>query len=312
MNKHTLFKYPNVRIVGDGHKIVGGKDTGREAIFIGVSKKLKPKELKKGDIIPSILSGVETDVVEVGDIVALRTGIHRPAPGGVSIGHPEVTAGTLGMVVKRKGVRHILSNNHVMANTNKAQIGDSIYQPGVADGGGEEDTIAHLVDFVPIIFSESSTCPIANLNVHISNFFAQLFGRQTRLKAVIESANLVDCAISEPISKDIVSDKILGIGIPYGFSVVGIGDVVKKSGRTTRLTYGTVIAVNAESLVNYRSGTASFKEQIITTTMAEGGDSGSAVLDESNNAVGLLFAGSDKVTIINDIFNVIDLLGLDE
>ena len=312
MDRKGLFKYPNVRVVGDGHKIVNGKDTGREAIFVGVSGKLKPEELKKGDVIPSSLSGVETDVVEVGDIVALRTGVHRPAPGGVSIGHPKVTAGTLGMIVKRNGVRYILSNNHVLANTNNAQVGDKAWQPGRADGGTTVSSIGSLLEFVPIAFSEGSTCGVANFIVSISNSLAQLFGRQTRLKAVIEPVNLVDCAISKPISEDIVSDEILEIGVPYEFDVVGIGDKVKKSGRTTGLTYGTVIAVNAESDVSYGAGIAHFEEQIITSSIAEGGDSGSAVLNESNDVVGLLFAGSDQVTIINDIFNVIDLLGLDE
>lgn len=312
MNRKGLFKYPNVRVVGDGHKIVGGKDTGREAIFVGVSKKLRPEELKKGDVIPSSLSGIETDVVEVGDIVALRTTEHRPAPGGVSIGHPEVTAGTLGMIVKRNGVRYILSNNHVLANTNNAQVGDKTWQPGRADGGAAESSIGSLLEFVPIAFSEGSTCGVANFVVSIANFLAQLFGRQTRLRAVIEPVNLVDCAISKPISEDIVSDEILEIGVPNEFDVVGIGDIVKKSGRTTGLTFGTVIAVNAESKVNYGTGTAYFEEQIITSSIAEGGDSGSAVLNESNDVVGLLFAGSDQVTIVNDIFNVIDLLGLDE
>ena len=294
MNRKGLFKYPNVRVVGDGHKIVNGKDTGREAIFVGVSKKLRPEELKKGDVIPSSLSGVETDVVEVGNIVALRTGVHRPAPGGVSIGHPKVTAGTLGMIVKRNGVRYILSNNHVLANTNNAQVGDKTWQPGRADGGTAESSIGSLLEFVSIAFSEGSTCGVANFVVSI------------------EPVNLVDCAISKPISEDIVSDEILEIGVPNEFDVVGIGDVVKKSGRTTGLTYGTVIAVNAESDVNYGEGIAHFEEQIIATAIAEGGDSGSAVLNESNDVVGLLFAGSDQVTIINDIFNIIDLLGLDE
>jgi hypothetical protein len=44
--------------------------------------------------------------------------------------------------------------------------------------------------------------------------------------------------------------------------------------------------------------------------MSQGGDSGSAVLDEENNLVGLLFAGSDTTTIINRIQNVFSALDI--
>jgi V8-like Glu-specific endopeptidase len=44
--------------------------------------------------------------------------------------------------------------------------------------------------------------------------------------------------------------------------------------------------------------------------MSQGGDSGSAVLDEKNQLVGLLFAGSDTTTIINRIENVFSALGV--
>jgi hypothetical protein len=44
--------------------------------------------------------------------------------------------------------------------------------------------------------------------------------------------------------------------------------------------------------------------------MSQGGDSGSAVLDEKSNLVGLLFAGSDQNTIFNRIQNVFSALRL--
>ena len=44
--------------------------------------------------------------------------------------------------------------------------------------------------------------------------------------------------------------------------------------------------------------------------MSQGGDSGSAVLDQNNHLVGLLFAGSDSSTIINRIENVFSVLGV--
>ena len=67
--------------------------------------------------------------------------------GGVSIGHYAITAGTPGAFVKDKTTAEtlILSNNHVMANSNDASIGDAILQPGPADGGkSPQDRIAAL------------------------------------------------------------------------------------------------------------------------------------------------------------------------
>ena len=51
------------------------------------------------------------------------------------------------------GQRLILSNNHVLANSNDAQVGDTVVQPGSIDGGhAVSDKIAELERFVPIEF----------------------------------------------------------------------------------------------------------------------------------------------------------------
>jgi len=159
-----LFKKPGVVLVGRGKKITNGINTGRDCVVVGVIKKVPIETLNLKDIIPGKvyltdymagIKGIETDVVETGVIRALddRTAKYRPAPGGVSIGHYQVTAGTLGMVVRKNGVRYILSNNHVLANENKAQIGDSILQPGVYDNGTATDEIAKLSEFIPVQLS---------------------------------------------------------------------------------------------------------------------------------------------------------------
>ena len=64
--------------------------------------------------------------------------------------------------------------------------------------------------------------------------------------------------------------------------------------------------------VNYGGGqVAKFCNQVITTNMSAGGDSGSMVLTREGCcriAVGLLFAGSSVATIVNQIENVRALL----
>ena len=69
--------------------------------------------------------------------------------------------------------------------------------------------------------------------------------------------------------------------------------------------------MNATVSVNYGDFSADFYNQIITDVIGEPGDSGSAVLDTVGpNLVGLLFAGSEYVTIHNHIGNVLSAMGV--
>jgi len=66
----------------------------------------------------------------------------RPVMGGYSVAHTAVTAGTIATGCYDEsafpgipGKYYVLSNNHVLANSNAAMIGDPIVQPGPIDGG---------------------------------------------------------------------------------------------------------------------------------------------------------------------------------
>lgn len=315
-----MLKKKNVVLTYTGKKVVGGIETDRVSIRVGVTKKVTPREkaeaiLGKSNLVPQYVNGMETDVFETEEINALlvdRTSKFRPMPGGVSIGHPDITCGSSNSPVKKKGVLHILSNKHVLAPEG-ASLGDQTWQPGKYDEGTEADTIGHLADFIPIRFTDESDCPIANFIIKLFNRAAEFFGRNTRLPNAISSpVNKVDCAISRPLFDEDISQEILEIGKPVGFGEVQVGDKVKKSGRTTGVTEGEVIATDGAVNVSYNDKVAVFGDQIVTTAMSQGGDSGSAVLNEKNEDVGLLFAGSSSHTIVNKIFNVIDALRLDK
>lgn len=315
----SIMAKKNVVGFGIGYKETKGVKTDRLALVVMVSKKVAAGELREGDLVPTEIEGVITDVIEVGEIVALqaRTDRWRPAPGGVSIGHYKITAGTLGALVRDAETNEILilSNNHVMANSNGATPGDPILQPGPYDGGTmAEDTIASLVRFVPIQFESEpspSSCQFSNTAAGVANFFARVVGSKHRLlPVVIQQANQVDGALARPVSSDIVADEILELGAVTGEREAELGMEVKKSGRTTGLTTGTVQLLDASVQVGYGGeNIALFTHQILTTNMSQGGDSGSLLVDaEGNRAVGLLFAGSDQVTIHNPIGVVKDSL----
>ena len=306
----------NVVMVGPGTKIVGGVDTGRPAVVVGVSKKVPWNTLAVEDIIPRSIGGEETDVVEVGEINLLagldRKARWRPAPPGVSIGHYEITAGTLGRYVIKNGVIYGLSNNHVFARQNQAAIGDPIWQPGKVDGGSPEDVLMLLHEFVELSIGQLSDCTFSTLLTRVANAVYKLLGSDTRFQAIRITANKVDCAIAKPLNNSDIDLKVLEVGIIRGDREPSIGMEVKKSARSSGLTYDKITQLGVMANVGLGDGKfALFEDQIASPIKCEPGDSGSVILTIDNYCVGLLFAGSDTITLANKYSNVKKALKLD-
>ena len=229
--------------------------------------------------IPAELDGTPTDVIETGDFEALQ--VHC----GSSVGHHQISAGTLGCLVARNGdaggARYILSNNHVLANSNNASTGDSILQPGAADGGqNPRDRIAELTDFEPITFGTGM--------------------------------NTMDAAIAKLDETDSVRPDIFGIGRVVNPPVAAsIYQTVRKCGRTTRHTFGIVSSLNNTIQVRYGAQSAWFDDQVGIVgsggiPFARPGDSGSLICEGySRNPVGLLFAGGGLYTFGAPIASVL-------
>lgn len=306
----------NVVGYGFGVKWTDGNPTGTPALLVFVTTKVQADLLGPADLVPTVLDdGTVTDVVGIGHLVAqesqaeccgraeagptsqfgpqMLTRRMRPCPAGFSIGNVAITAGTLTGVVydflpgatvnpPAPGIGvpqtfYLLSNNHVLAASNAAPLGSSIVQPGRADGGQDpRDRIGTLSRFVPIRFAPQ--IPLA------------------------QHQNQVDCAIAATQFQD-ATREIYFNGAPRGWrrrADIRVGDLVRKTGRTTNTSIGRVIGVGATVDVSYGApGTARFTDQIITTAMSAGGDSGSLITSLDNVAVGLLFAGSSQVTIAN-------------
>ena len=281
--------------IGIGERMCRGEIIRDElALRVYVEKK-KPKAKVK-NLVPATLSvpeigDVTTDVVEIGRVEPeVFTGRVRPAMPGCGVGHPRVTVGTFGCLVRKKGRKrvYILSNSHVLANQGVAKKGDPTLQPGKFDGGlVSKDVIGRLDDWVPFTFSATGY------------------------------PNLVDAAISR-VPKSVVTDVIRIIGVPpSGVSRrVRRGMRVQKVGRTTDYTTGVVLDVHYRLALRYEKpgggkGRVGLKDQVLCTRYTQGGDSGSAVLNSRKRIVGLHFAGSPSSSIFNRIGHVFGRLDLE-
>jgi hypothetical protein len=255
--------------------VVGVGLNGAVVIYV---ERLTP-ELR--NILPKNIEGFQVRVKEVGKVRVLRTGRYRPAPGGVSCGHPEITAGTLSCkAYSSTGEIVGLSNNHVIAlnwgSKRVGKVGDPTLQPGPYDGGTLDDAIGELYKWVDVELPPAE--------------------------------NLVDAAI---FRSDMLRDDVLEVGLPLGSIEPKEGMKVLKSGRTTGITYGAITDVHATIQVS-GWGTCTFKEQIIVEpAFLAGGDSGSWVgLVDTFETIGLGFAGSSEISVVCRGTEVERLLGI--
>jgi hypothetical protein len=242
---------------------------------------------------PPSANGAVAMQTELLDALVLKNRV-RPVMGGFSCAHHKVTAGTIATgcydwnrmpdVPQRY---YLLSNNHVIANSNVAAIGDPVLQPGPIDGGTlAADVVGRLARFVPIKWKTPTAAPL----------------------------NYVDAAIAE-VDFHNLNREVYWIGyVRRTYTAPKVGDFVQKTGRTTNFTTGRVTNINATVDVNYGSGqVARFARQILAQTasgraMGAPGDSGSLITNLEEEGVGLLFAGSATVTVANHLNYVQSLL----
>ena len=290
--------------LGDEGDVVTAADPGTPTLTVYVAEPTSPDRVRSV-VVDSL--GVQAAAVDEVPLTVVVTGIidaqpHRfrirPAPGGVSAAHFAVTAGTIGcLATGRSGDRRqrllLLSNNHVLANSNNARYGDCIAQPGPFDGGRcPADRIAILERFVPIDFSGAP--------------------------------NFVDCGTGWCWPNLVRRELVFLSGGQQRFFRIGsvpiapaLGMAVGKSGRTTQLTSGRITGVGVTINVNYGSGRiANFRDQIAIRAgsgdFSAGGDSGSSVwtFDSVRRPVGLLFAGGGGTTFANRMDRVLAALDI--
>lgn len=287
-----LLARPEVTGVGVGYRFVNGKRTSEVCIRVYVRKKLPKRDLRPEELLPESIDGVPVDVIEAvfeahaGGANRVR---HNLLQGGISAGAfvPGVfeSTGTLGASVFDNESREdmVLSNWHVLCGRLSWSVGDPVVQPGAGrggDGGAAGDVIAHLHR--------------AALTDRVDGAIARLTGDRFLLR------------------------KALALGPVVEDGRATLGMAVRKEGRTTGVTEGTVTDVNATVNVNGYppSGFRTFLSQIVIqrddgVTVALPGDSGSVWIDPANRAVGLHFAGGPMtLAIANPIAAVLSALDI--
>ncbi|MBS0558891.1 MAG: trypsin-like peptidase domain-containing protein [Proteobacteria bacterium] len=294
--RHALLRHGDVVGTAVGFRRRGGEMTDQPVLKIFVLRKRPPGELHESRLLPRILEGggqrteIDVEELEAPSVPAPHTHIrtprpadaalvapHRPIAGGSSLSHWDFPIGTAAIGVQDMifGAHCVLSCNHVLARMNQGRIGDAALQPAPDDGGwypGEAQ--GALLRFVPVHFDGT--------------------------------ANQVDAAIAACWPGQ-VSNHVHGIGAiresapPWELQP---GDTVRKVGRSTGLTEGKVVFVDAAVKANYAplgfdDGLAAFTDQIVVDIPAAYGDSGSLLLDSRNRAVGMLFGGTAHHTWFN-------------
>jgi len=273
--RHTPDLLSRPDVVGTG---IGADARGNPVLLILTRRAGVPN-------LPAVVDGVPTRVDVVGDVVPLAGGYkkaYRPVPGGVSVGNAnECASGTIGCIVLKGGTRYMLSNNHVFARVNEASIGEPINQPGRYDGKPICDPtgiVGTLSNFVPISFSGNNTVDAAIAVLSTSSVCSMVNNLYTPSSTVVSPS---------------------------------IGLAVKKVGRTSGLTTGTITGINVTIQVDYGVGVATFVNQIyLASNFIRSGDSGSMMVTSSgNNPVGLNFAGSGGASFANPIGPVLQAFG---
>ncbi|MBD2298602.1 hypothetical protein [Nostoc sp. FACHB-190] len=307
--KHDLFDLPGVGI----HSTCKNNDY-RLAIHVNDKRQLgiieeKIKYLSKGEV----------NITVTGKVYAQTHGarpyFQRPLSIGLSISRRDAAndrgTGTLGCFVKKRHKEEIfiLSCNHVLANINNANIGDSIIQPAVEDEGKPEtDCIAELYEFIPLIkyddnqhqlnynLVDAAIAKVNNIN-EIENlcpfYHNNLFQNFYRLRN--ESSN--------PLFAKIGRSTNLTIGKMNAFEMDNI-EVIYRDHHNhdiLNMKFNNLIAIEGFTIQGYQNN-----------PFSKTGDSGSIIIDQEGNPCALLVAGTGNgITYANPIETVVQELNIE-
>ena len=190
-------------------------------------------------------------------------------------------SGTLGALIQDSNNRqYLLSNNHVLARSDHAAVGDAIIQPGLIDNNCTPNG------------DGAGTIPVGTLtnwlSLRSSTTNADAAIAQVNSGAVSASGSILEFGARQP-------DGTLAAAPPGISSTGGKGETarlnqtVAKSGRTTGLTCAGVSALDLDVSVDYYRDCAETRSYLTKTythqlavsgnQFSDAGDSGSLVVD---------------------------------
>jgi hypothetical protein len=217
------------------------------------------------------------------------SGPRRPLSPGVSISHERVLPGTLGAFARRNsGEVVLLGASHVLADLNRASVGDSIIQPGKGDSPSP-DRVGALLDFVV-------------------------------LDDAAGAVNVVDAAIASLDDAGAVDFSIPSIGRVAGAAPHHRAyPPVRKVGRGSGCTTGRLGARLVYDLPVEFEGRDYFFSRVVEVLpeghgpFATAGDSGALVVDAKSHAIGLVFASdgyAGYACLMEEVFHKLGLGGI--
>lgn len=200
---------------------------------------------------------------------------YKKLTGGISVFESLLEgSGTAGAFFKIKNNDdiYLLSNHHVLAGDSN-HIGDKIVHPSPPDTI-YPDTIGE------VIWGEYKKSELLDAAIaRICQKYSVDVGSFTRCKSIIFS----------------------GLGIPRK------GRFVRKCGKKTGLTSGLIRSTNCtvNVLDDKDNSTQIYRNQLLITDLTRPGDSGSILVNEKNEAVGLLFAGNNSTVSFANNINIV-------
>jgi hypothetical protein len=274
----SLLDDPNILGFGVGPKRSRGKEVDELSLVFFVKRKLPKMRLRYHAEIPNRFLlrtkeiRIQTDVQEWGGTPVA----HSAVSAGASIGDVSGNAGTMTLAVQdvASGSPLLLGCSHVIALCGNAQVGDEVESPA------------------------ASARP-------------RIVGRLLRFARVDPKVltNHIDAAVAEPVAGVTFDNSIPGIGALAGIRDLTLeaesavrGLPVRRFGISTELQTGAIRNLHITTRIIYDQlpgdPSVRFVELVQYDAPAAGGDSGAAVVDDSEDprVVGMHIAGTPDAT----------------
>lgn len=325
--KQDLLKIPNVLAVGIGLKESNNQFTDEIAYRVFVKEKKDLASLKSDEIIPKTINNIKTDVIvpyhpqnrpyqyPVCGTERLTQTKHRPLKAGILISKSSLPGGTLGWfgTLLSDDSKVILSNEHVLYGTS-LPIDTSqrkTAQPVLGEIShccccecGSEDVVGTTIIGIQNVNSAPWVdCAITRINPEFVNDIVYQISNDATSEVLSVSGT----------NQAVVGERVRKIGARSGYTqgiVVHVGDAAvagtDPAGNTITIISQQVLIIphtDETYQINYE-GTCKF-------AFSNHGDSGSVILNDSDEIVALLYSGDAEhntvdVTFANNIQNVLD------